>query len=179
MLYYSTRDTNITVESSKAISNGISSEGGLYIPCEIPQLSESLILQLADLNYSQRAVEILKRFLTDFSEEELQKCVSYAYNKEKFETDNIAPVYKLATGIYFIELWHGPTCAFKDMALQLLPHLMIKSLKKQGETSKVVILVATSGDTGKAALEGFKDVEDTNIIKYLKKTITDSHLLIQ
>lgn len=166
MLYYSTRDTNTTVASSKAISNGISSEGGLFIPCEIPQLSESLILQLADLNYTQRAVEILKLYLTDFSEEELRECVSHAYNKEKFETDNIAPVYKLATGLYFIELWHGPTCAFKDMALQLLPHLMIKSLKKQGETSKVVILVATSGDTGKAALEGFKDVEDTNIIVF-------------
>jgi threonine synthase len=166
MLYYSTRDTNIIVESSKAINDGISSEGGLFVPCEIPQLSESLIYQLTDLNYSQRAVEILKLFLTDFSEEELYECVNYAYNKERFETDNIAPIYKLSTGIYFLELWHGPTCAFKDMALQLLPHLMIKSLKKQGEDKEVVILVATSGDTGKAALEGFKDVEGTKIIVF-------------
>lgn len=166
MLYQSTRDKNITVQSAEAIKLGISPDGGLFVPQEMPEISEDKIVQMAELNYNKRAVEILKLFLTDFTEEEIKECVNKAYNKEKFETENIAPVYKLSDEVYFLELWHGPTCAFKDMALQILPHLLTKSLSKTGEDKEIVILVATSGDTGKAALEGFKDVAGTKIIVF-------------
>jgi len=166
MLYQSTRDRNIVVESAYAIKQGIAPDGGLFVPQEIPTLTTGDISRLAGLNYNARAVEILKLFLTDFTQDEIKDCVDKAYNKEKFETENIAPVYKLNNNVYFLELWHGPTCAFKDMALQILPHLLIKSIQKTGENSEVVILVATSGDTGKAALEGFKNVDWTRIIVF-------------
>ena len=166
MQYQSTRDKSIVTTSAEAIKMGISPDGGLFVPQEMPALSHDQILALAELNYNARAVEILKLFLTDFTSDEIKECVDKAYNKEKFETENIAPIYKLNNEVYFLELWHGPTCAFKDMALQILPHLLTKSLSKTGEDKEIVILVATSGDTGKAALEGFKNVEGTRIIVF-------------
>lgn len=166
MLYQSTRDKNILVKSAEAIKLGISPDGGLFVPQEVPKLLSSNIIDLANMSYNARAVEILKLFLTDFTSDEIKECVDKAYNKEKFETENIAPIYKLTDNIYFLELWHGPTCAFKDMALQILPHLLTTSALKTGEDKEIVILVATSGDTGKAALEGFKDVKGTKIIVF-------------
>ena len=166
MNYKSTRDNNINVKSSEAIAKGLSPEGGLFIPDSIPVISLNNIKYMADMTYTQRAKEILGRFLTDFTEEELDKCINAAYTKEKFETNSIAPVYKLNNSQYVLELWHGPTCAFKDMALQILPHLLTTSVKKLGIDRETVILVATSGDTGKAALEGFKDVPGTKIIVF-------------
>lgn len=166
MLYQSTRDKNMVVRSAEAIKLGISPDGGLFVPQEKIRLSPSSIVKLSNMNYCARAVEILKLFLTDFSLDEIKECVSKAYNKDKFETESIAPVYKLNNQVYFLELWHGPTCAFKDMALQILPHLLTMSLSKTGEDKEVVILVATSGDTGKAALEGFKNVAGTRIIVF-------------
>ncbi len=166
MEYASTRDKNLSVSSAMAIKTGLAPDGGLFVPKEIPRMSPEEIAELAQMAYTDRAVTILGKFLTDFSEEELQDCATSAYNKEKFETDEIAPLYQLSKDTYFLELWHGPTCAFKDMALQILPHLLKKSVVKTGETKEIVILVATSGDTGKAALEGFKDVDGTRIIVF-------------
>ena len=166
MQYISTRDKSLHVSSAQAIKTGLSPEGGLFLPETVPTVTLEEIGALAQMSYNERAVNILKRFLTDFSQEEIVHCVNSAYSREKFETDAIAPVYKLDNNEYFLELWHGPTCAFKDMALQILPHLLLKSIQKTGETKEVVILVATSGDTGKAALEGFKDVEGTRIIVF-------------
>ncbi len=166
MNYKSTRDNNISVKSSEAIAKGLSPEGGLFVPDSIPVISLNNIKYMADMTYCQRAHEILGRFLTDFTEEELDKCINKAYTKEKFETNSIAPVYKLNNSQYVLELWHGPTCAFKDMALQILPHLLTTSVKKLGIDRETVILVATSGDTGKAALEGFRDVQGTKIIVF-------------
>lgn len=166
MQYHSTRDNSISVSASQAIKQGLSEEGGLFVPESFPKISDEEIASLASKNYHERAYFVLSKFLTDFTEEELNKCIESAYTKEKFETDNIAPVYKLNDNEYVLELWHGPTCAFKDMALQILPHLLTTSMKKTDETDEVVILVATSGDTGKAALEGFKDVDGTRIIVF-------------
>ncbi len=166
MNYKSTRDNSISVTSSEAIAKGLSSEGGLFIPENIPSISMANIGYMADMTYVERAREILGRFLTDFTPDELDHCITSAYTKEKFETNSIAPVYKLNGNQYILELWHGPTCAFKDMALQILPHLLTTSVKKVGLRQETVILVATSGDTGKAALEGFRDVEGTKIIVF-------------
>ncbi|MBC7765316.1 MAG: threonine synthase [Hyphomonadaceae bacterium] len=166
MQYESTRNPDSLVESAMAIKMGLSPEGGLFVPTSIPKLTQGEIMKLAELGYNARAVEILKLYLTDFSLEEVKECVDHAYNKDKFETVNIAPIYQLHEQCYFLELWHGPTCAFKDMALQILPHLLIKSAQKTGEDKEIVILVATSGDTGKAALEGFKNVPGTRIIVF-------------
>jgi len=169
MSYQSTRDDQIDISSAQAIKQGLSEEGGLFVPKQIPTLSSDEIEKLAKKSYQERAFDVLSKYLTDFSEEELKDCISKAYNKENFETENIAPLYNLDDETYFLELWHGPTCAFKDMALQILPHLLTTSVRKTGETRKVVILVATSGDTGKAALEGFKDVNGTRIIVFYPK----------
>ncbi len=166
MQYQSTRDKSINVSAAEAIKTGLSREGGLFVPKEIPQIPVSQLRALSKMNYNERAVAILSNFLTDFSDEEITECVNAAYTKEKFETDTIAPVYKLNDTHYFLELWHGPTCAFKDMALQILPHLLTKSIAKCGAKEECVILVATSGDTGKAALEGFKDVRGTRIFVF-------------
>ena len=152
--------------SAEAIKKGLSEEGGLFVPESIPTISLDEISEMQNMGYRERAEFILSKYLTDFTEEEVSNCVNNAYTKEKFETDNIAPVYKLNDSTYFLELWHGPTCAFKDMALQILPHLLTTSMKKTNENDEVVILVATSGDTGKAALEGFKDVPGTRIIVF-------------
>lgn len=166
MKYQSTRNKAVCVSSAEAIKKGLSLEGGLFVPCQIPKLTPSDITSMTSMSYNERAVKILSYFLTDYTQEEIIDCVNKAYNKEKFETTEIAPLYKLNGDSYFLELWHGPTCAFKDMALQILPHLLTKAVKKTGEKREVVILVATSGDTGKAALEGFRDVDGTRIIVF-------------
>lgn len=166
MQYQSTRNKTIIVSSAEAIKQGLSSEGGLFVPERIPMVTKDEIAALAEKTYCERAFFILSKYLTDFTDEELEKCINGAYTKEKFGTETIAPVYKLNGSTYFLELWHGPTCAFKDMALQILPHFLTTAMKKTNETDEVVILVATSGDTGKAALEGFKDVEGTRIIVF-------------
>ncbi|MBQ7793155.1 MAG: threonine synthase [Clostridia bacterium] len=166
MQYQSTRNKSIAITSAQAIKQGLSVEGGLFVPDSIPKVSIEEIAGLKNMNYRERAEFILSRYLTDFTAEELKYCVENAYTKEKFETDNIAPVYKLDDKAYFLELWHGPTCAFKDMALQILPYLLTTSMKKTDENDEVVILVATSGDTGKAALEGFRDVSGTRIVVF-------------
>lgn len=166
MQYQSTRDNNIKVSSAMAIKTGLSAEGGLFVPESIPSVPIEEIAGLAGMTYHERAYFVLSKFLTDFTDEELNNCISKAYTKEKFGTNAIAPVYKLNNEEYILELWHGPTCAFKDMALQILPHLLTTSMKKTNENDEIVILVATSGDTGKAALEGFKNVEGTRIIVF-------------
>lgn len=166
MQYQSTRNKALKISSAEAIKQGLSQDGGLFVPEEIPAVTLEEIGSLADCSYRERAYLVLKKFLTDFTDEELNYCIENAYTKEKFETENIAPVYKLNDNTYFLELWHGPTCAFKDMALQILPYLLTTSMKKTGENDEVVILVATSGDTGKAALEGFRDVPGTRIIVF-------------
>jgi len=166
MLYHSTRNKKISVEAAQAIKQGLSVDGGLFVPESFPQISLADMSYLSELKYTERAKFILKKFLTDFTDEEVTDCVTKAYTKQKFGTEAIAPLYKLNDSTYFLELWHGPTCAFKDMALQILPHLLTTSMKKTNENKEVVILVATSGDTGKAALEGFKDVKGTKIIVF-------------
>ena len=155
MLYLSTRSNQKKVQSSTAIAQGISEEGGLFVPEFIPTLSYENIKAMCAMSYVEKAEYILSKFLTDFSEEEIKKCVENAYGSGKFDTEEVAPLSKLNDSTYILELWHGPTCAFKDMALQLLPHLLTTAVKKTGDNNETVILVATSGDTGKAALEGF------------------------
>lgn len=166
MQYHSTRDNSISVSSAQAIKQGLSTEGGLFVPESFPKVELAEIESLAQKSYQDRAYFVLSKFLTDFSEEDLKNCITSAYTKEKFGTEAIAPVYKLNDDVYFLELWHGPTCAFKDMALQILPHFLTTSMRMTNESEEIIILVATSGDTGKAALEGFKDVNGTRIIVF-------------
>lgn len=166
MFYTSTRDKSIKVTASQAIAQGISEEGGLFVPCELPQFTIEDIEKMVSMSYIDRAKSVLKEFLTDFTEEEINYCVEGAYRAEKFSSDAVAPTVNIDGNKNILELWHGPTCAFKDMALQLLPYLMTVSAKKTAEGKTIVILVATSGDTGKAALEGFKDVEKTKILVF-------------
>ncbi|MGN0527110.1 MAG: threonine synthase [Acutalibacteraceae bacterium] len=166
MFYTSTRDNSVKVTASKAIADGISKEGGLYIPTEIPQMSAEDIKALCSLNYKERAKKVLSLYLTDFTKEELDYCVEGAYADGKFSSKDVAPLVKLHDGVSVLELFRGPTCAFKDMALQMLPYLLTVSAKKNLKNKEIVILVATSGDTGKAALEGFKDVEGTKILVF-------------
>lgn len=166
MLYKSTRNSGVRVESAEAITQGISEEGGLFVPESIPKLTLDEIKYLADMNYSCRAAYIFKKFLTDFTDAEIQYCTDNAYSVKNFETESIAEISQLFAGTYMLELWHGPTCAFKDMALQILPYFLTTSAKKINLDKKIIILVATSGDTGKAALEGFKDVEGTQILVF-------------
>ena len=166
MHYVSTRDSSRRLTASQAIVEGLSRDGGLYLPESIPQLTLADIRALARLSYPERAVKIMKLYLEEFSEEELLGFAQKAYGPAKFDTPAAAPVVQLADNTYIQELWHGPTCAFKDMALQMLPYLLTASLKKTGEEKTVCILVATSGDTGKAALEGFRDVDRTKILVF-------------
>ncbi len=166
MFYKSTRDSNVNMTSAEAIVQGISVDGGLFVPNEIPQLSMDEIVKLGDLSYSERAAFIFSKFLTDFTDTEIRYCTDNAYNDKSFETENIAELSHLFDGTYILELWHGPTCAFKDMALQILPYLLTTSAKKVNIDKKIIILVATSGDTGKAALEGFADVPGTQIMVF-------------
>lgn len=166
MLYTSTRDKSVKVSSAQAIAQGISKEGGLFVPETIPQMSIDEIGSMISESYVSRAKAVLKLFLTDFTDSEISHCVEGAYAQEKFSSKKIAPTVNIQGNENILELWHGPTCAFKDMALQLLPYLMTVSAKKTAEGKTIVILVATSGDTGKAALEGFKDVENTKILVF-------------
>lgn len=162
MKYISTRGAAEELNSAEAILKGIASDGGLFAPNEIPAVDLNFIESLIKLSYEERAKKILSLFLTDYSEAELTSCVNRAYGGDKFDDMNRAPVNVL-NDISILELWHGPTSAFKDMALQILPELMSAALKKTGEKSEILILVATSGDTGKAALAGFQDTEQIKI----------------
>lgn len=160
MLYTSTRDKNKKVSGATAIVNGISEEGGLYVPETIPQLKSEDVEKLLEMDYSERAAYIMQLYIPEFSYNELLECTKKAY--EKFDGDP-APLIKLDKDMYMLELYHGPTLAFKDMALTVLPYLLQLSKKKLNIKQETVILVATSGDTGKAALEGFKNVKGTKI----------------
>ena len=164
--YVSTRGDKEKVTASQAILRGIAPDGGLYVPETFPKLDKSLA-ELKGLNYREIAYEVMKLFLTDFTEEELKACIDSAYDS-KFDTEEIVPM-KEADGLIYLELFHGPTLAFKDMALSILPYLMVTSAKKNNLKEKIIILTATSGDTGKAALAGFADVEGTGIIVFYPK----------
>ena len=169
MLYNSTQNKNEVVSSAQAIAQGISKDGGLFVPQEFPQYDEAALKSFLNTDYKGRAKKIFADFLSDFTEEEINDCVEKAYTAQKFGGENPAPLAFCNLddkALNILELWHGPTCAFKDMALQILPHLLTKSLKKTYDGKDAVILVATSGDTGKAALEGFKDVDHTKIIVF-------------
>ena len=166
MFYKSTRNSNIKVSSAEAITQGISAEGGLFVPESIPSISIDEIKSLADMSYADRAAFVFSKYLTDFTDAEIHYCTDNAYSTKNFESESITEISHLFDGTYMLELWHGPTCAFKDMALQILPYFLTTSAKKINLDKKIVILVATSGDTGKAALEGFKDVEGTSIMVF-------------
>ncbi|MBQ3916423.1 MAG: threonine synthase [Ruminococcus sp.] len=166
MFYKSTRNSSVKVTSAEAITQGISAEGGLFVPEEIPQLSQADIEAVGAMSYADRAAFVFSKYLTDFTDAEIHYCTDNAYSTKNFETESIAEIAHLFEGTYMLELWHGPTCAFKDMALQILPYFLTTSAKKIKLDKKIVILVATSGDTGKAALEGFKDVEGTSILVF-------------
>ena len=166
LLYRSTRSADVKVTASQAILKGLAADGGLYVPESIPALDVSLE-ELAGMDYREVAYEVMKLFITDFTEEELKNCINKAYDS-KFDTDEIAPLVN-ADGAYFLELFHGATIAFKDMALSILPHLLTTSARKNNIKNDIVILTATSGDTGKAALAGFADVKGTKIIVFYPK----------
>ena len=166
VLYHSTRNNDATVTASQAILQGLSTEGGLFVPDHIPALEKSLT-ELSKMSYQEVAYEVMKLMLSDFTEKELKACINNAYDS-KFDTDKIAPLVK-AEGAYYLELFHGRTIAFKDMALSILPHLMTTAAKKNDVKNEIVILTATSGDTGKAALEGFASVPGTRIIVFYPK----------
>ena len=164
--YRSTRDAKNCVTASRAILNGLAEDGGLYVPEQIPALDIPLS-KLAGMTYQETAYEVMKRFLTDFTEEELMYCIRHAYDS-KFDTEVIAPLHE-ADGSFYLELFHGATIAFKDMALSILPYLMTTAARKNHEDHEIVILTATSGDTGKAALAGFADVPGTRIVVFYPK----------
>ena len=166
LLYKSTRDAEKTVTASQAILKGLADDGGLFVPVSIPKLPVSLG-ELKEMTYQEIAYTVMKEFLTDFTEEELKNCIAKAYDS-KFDTEEIAPLAKVEDA-YYLELFHGATIAFKDMALSILPHLLTTSAKKNQVKNEIVILTATSGDTGKAALAGFADVEGTKIIVFYPK----------
>ncbi len=163
--YRSTRG-GAEVSASEAILKGLSDDGGLFVPARIPKLAIS-IEDLVQMTYQEIAYEVMSRFLTDFTEEELKSCIRSAYDS-KFDTPELTPLVK-AGGAYYLELFHGPTIAFKDMALSILPYLMTTAAKKNKSDKKIVILTATSGDTGKAAMAGFADVPGTEIIVFYPK----------
>ena len=166
LLYTSTRNSLERVTASQAILRGLAEDGGLFVPEYIPKLTVPME-DLKSMSYQETAYEVMKLFFTDFTEKELKDCINSAYDG-KFDTPAIAPLVK-ADGAYFLELFHGATIAFKDMALSILPYLMLTSARKNHVTNDIVILTATSGDTGKAALAGFADVEGTKIIVFYPK----------
>jgi threonine synthase len=168
MKYVSTRQGLTGITASQAIIHGLAPDGGLYVPTEIPQVGEEFLRELCKLPYRTRAVKVLGLFLEEFSQAELENITAASYG-DNFDNEAIAPLQVLDDNTAVLELWHGPTSAFKDMALQILPRLLTASLKKNGEERTVSILVATSGDTGKAALEGFKDVPGTRIMVFYPK----------
>ena len=182
MRYKSTRDSGIRVTAAEAIARGLSPDGGLFLPETLPALTKDMIQNMIPMRYSERAAFILGIFLEGFSGEELSEYAEKAYataehsppssvahSARGFSHPSVAPLHKIDSGTFFLELWHGPTCAFKDMALQMLPYLLSASLKKTNENREVCILVATSGDTGKAALEGFSGVAGTRIMVFYPK----------
>ena len=169
MKYYSTRDTSLRYESADAIKMGLSRDGGLLTPVEIPRIDRAFLESLVSASYQERAARVMGLYLTDYTVEELKGFADNAYGPDKFNTDAVAPVRRVDDATYCLELWHGPTSAFKDMALQMLPQLLSAALKKTGEDKTVCILVATSGDTGKAAMEGFADVPQTKIMVFYPK----------
>lgn len=169
MKYKSTRDKFVNVTSKQAIAKGISEDGGLFVPYNFPKYSYDDLNKMKGLSYKYKAKFILKDFLTDFGDYELMDCIENAYSGEKFDFGNPAPIslkQNADRNIYMLELWHGPTSAFKDIALQLLPHILTKSFSEVYKGKEAIIPVATSGDTGKAAMEGFKDVEGTKVIVF-------------
>ena len=167
MHYVSTRDASLNFTAAHAIEQGLSRDGGLFLPETLPELPK--LDTLVPMTYQERAVAVMKLFLDEFTEEELREYAEKAYGPEKFDCNEVAPVVDLICKTSVLELWHGPTSAFKDMALQMLPYLLTASMKKNGEDKTVCILVATSGDTGKAALEGFCDVDHTRILVFYPK----------
>ena len=167
LVYHSTRNSEETATASEAILKGLTSDGGLFVPDSIPKLIVSLE-DLTQMSYQEIAYAVMKEFLTDFTEEELKTCINNAYDS-KFDTEEIA-VTKKVDGAYYLELFHGATIAFKDMALSILPHLLVTSARKNNVKNEIVILTATSGDTGKAALAGFADVPGTKIIVFYPKS---------
>ena len=169
MQYISTRDREQQFSASQAIAKGLAEDGGLLTPVYLPKLPRRALEELKNMSYQQRAVYVMKLFLDEFSVKELTDFANAAYGPEKFDTPAVAPVRALDGNTYCLELWHGPTCAFKDMALQMLPQLLSAALRKTGESKTVCILVATSGDTGKAAMEGFADVPQTKILVFYPK----------
>ena len=150
MFYTSTRDNSIKLTASEAVLKGLSDDGGLFVPSEIPSLSKSL-KEISEMDYKETAYTVMKDFLFDYTEEELRSCIEKAYDA-KFDTEEIAPLVE-AEGVYYLELFHGKTIAFKDMALSILPHLLTTAARKNKSDKEIVILTATSGDTGKAAKE--------------------------
>ena len=166
LLYKSTRNAERTVTASQAILKGLAEDGGLFVPVEIPKLDVTMD-ELKNMSYQDTAYAVMKQFFTDFTEEELRHCINSAYD-EKFDTEVIAPLVKVGD-TYHLELFHGATIAFKDMALSILPHLLTTSAKKNHVENEIVILTATSGDTGKAALAGFANVPGTRIIVFYPK----------
>ena len=166
LLYKSTRNQDLTVTASEAILKGLADDGGLFVPTSVPKLDVSFD-DLKKMTYKETAYAVMKQFLTDFTEDELKHCINSAYD-EKFDTEVIVPLAKVGD-VYHLELFHGQTIAFKDMALSILPHLLTTSAKKNKVTKEIVILTATSGDTGKAALSGFADVPGTKIIVFYPK----------
>ena len=169
MYYVSTRNARDRRTAAEAIAQGLAADGGLMTPEVFPKLSHNALDTMRDMSYQQRAVYVMGSYLDDFTSSELSSFAAKAYGGGKFDVKEVAPVRQVDGNTYCLELWHGPTCAFKDMALQMLPHLLSASLVKNQEEKTVCILVATSGDTGKAALEGFRDVEKTRILVFYPK----------
>ena len=169
MRYISTRDNVIQYSAAQAITQGLAKDGGLLTPFFIPKLPSKALEDIKDMAYQQRAVYIMKQYLEEFSVKELTDFANAAYGPDKFDSPAVAPVRTVDEVTHCLELWHGPTCAFKDMALQMLPHLLSASLVKTEEEKTACILVATSGDTGKGALEGFKNVPRTKILVFYPK----------
>ena len=169
MNYLSTRNRDLRMSASQAIAKGLAPDGGLLTPAVLPRLPASAVETMKAMSYQQRVVYIMNSFLEGFAASELATYAAEAYGGGKFSHEDVTPVHKLDDSTYCLELWHGPTCAFKDMALQILPYLLTASLEKNDEKKSVCILVATSGDTGKAALEGFRNVDKTKILVFYPK----------
>ena len=180
IMYKSTRSDRAPVTASRAILMGLAEDGGLFVPTDFPSLDKSFS-ELAKMDYQGVAYEVMKLLLSDFTEKELKACIRNAYGTS-FDTDEIVPLRK-AEGAWYLELFHGPTIAFKDMALQILPHLMTTAARKNGENKEIVILTATSGDTGKAAMAGFANVPGTRIMVFYPKngvsSIQEKQMLTQ
>ena len=169
MKYYSTRDTSLRYDAAEAIKMGLSRDGGLLTPVEIPQIDAAFLQEMMTMSYQERTARVMGLYLTDYTLEELHGFAENAYGLDKYDTAAVAPVRTVDAKTHGLELWHGPTSAFKDMALQMLPQLLSAALKKTGEKKTACILVATSGDTGKGALEGFADVPQTKIMVFYPK----------